>query len=74
MNVAMVDAGVRVEAGEQRAKEARLPANGSCIEVEVNPQHINLFEREGDGATRVLLEKMEKYGLRLVPRVSSPCG
>ena len=46
----------------------------SYLEIEVNPQRLDVFERQGDGATQALLEALFKYGLHLVPRVSSPCG
>ena len=47
---------------------------GSYIEVEIGCGCLNLYERMGDGKTCELKQVLERYGLRLKTRVSSPCG
>ncbi len=46
----------------------------SYLDVEVTQGGLIVFERQGDGNTAVLVEALKRYGLRLSPRVSSPCG
>lgn len=58
--------------GERDA--APRPRVSSYIDVEVTPDGLNLFERQGDGKTEALVRLLNRYGLRLSPRVSSPCG
>lgn len=46
----------------------------SYFDIEVVQGCLNLFERQGDGKTEDLLRVLAHYGLRLTPRISSPCG
>lgn len=49
-------------------------AAGSYIDIELTRDGLNVFERQGDGKTAALVELLKRYGMRLTPRVSSPCG
>ncbi len=46
----------------------------SYFELEITGDTISVYERMGDGATNQLIRALEKLGLRLRIRVSSPCG
>jgi hypothetical protein len=63
-------------AGEVRApvEKAGVSSFTSYLDVEVKSGGLNLFERQGDGKTEILVEALKRYGLRLSPKVSSPCG
>jgi len=50
------------------------PARPSYLDIELTGDGLNLFERQGDGKTAVLVDALKRYGLRLTTRVSSPCG
>lgn len=56
-----------------RGSTSITPAS-SYLDIEVTRDGMNLFERQGDGKTAVLVEALKRYGLQLFPRVSSPCG
>lgn len=46
----------------------------SYVEIEIGHGLLNLFERQGDLGTAELVSALARYGLRLVTRLSSPCG
>ncbi len=47
----------------------------SYFELEILPGGtISIFERMGDGVTEELIRALEKLGLKLRARISSPCG
>lgn len=49
-------------------------AGGSYVEVWVYPGRIDIFERQGDGSTRKLVEALRKAGLEIHKRNMSFCG
>jgi hypothetical protein len=54
--------------------EANSQVAKSYFELEIRGDTINVYERMGDGATCLLAKALERLGLRLRVRVSSPCG
>lgn len=65
----------RRDAGALKARpRPKVRPTGSYVEVEIQGNIVNLFERQGDGMSAAIVAALSAYGLRLKPRVSSPCG